>query len=212
MELKWRRFRLTGRKDFENTFFKAFKGKKLKKDQILIVLLAGILLLVIAIPGGDKKETEDRGKSTFLSEEGKETRISETEYVAQLEEKLEGILSEMEGAGKVSVMITLAESREKVVEKDTQESREQVTESDSRGGKRTTKSENRSETAVNDEAEGDGRSPYVSKELSPKVEGVVVIAPGGNNAVVVKNITEAVQALFGIDTHKIRIVKGRREA
>ena len=43
------------------------------------------------------------------------------------------------------------------------------------------------------------------------MEGVVVIAPGGDNAVVVKNITEAVQALFGIDTHKIRIVKGRRE-
>ena len=35
-----------------------------------------------------------------------------------------------------------------------------------------------------------------------------VIAEGGNNAVVVKNITEAVQALFDVDTHKIKIMKG----
>ena len=36
---------------------------------------------------------------------------------------------------------------------------------------------------------------------------MIVIAPGGDDAVVVKNITEAVQALFEIDTHKIRIMK-----
>ncbi len=47
----------------------------------------------------------------------------------------------------------------------------------------------------------------MSKELTPRVEGVVVVAGGGDDAVVVKNITESVQALFGIDTHKIRIVK-----
>ena len=54
------------------------------------------------------------------------------------------------------------------------------------------------------------QEPYVSKELSPQAQGVIVIAPGGDDAVVVKNITEAVQALFEIDTHKIRIMKGGR--
>ena len=47
----------------------------------------------------------------------------------------------------------------------------------------------------------------MSKERTPRVEGVVVAAGGGGDAVVVQNITECVQALFGIDTHKIRIVK-----
>ena len=50
-------------------------------------------------------------------------------------------------------------------------------------------------------------SSDLSKELSPKVEGVIVIAEGGDDALVKQNITEAVQALFGIDTHKIRIMK-----
>ncbi|MEI3220461.1 MAG: hypothetical protein V8S08_13640 [Lachnoclostridium sp.] len=45
------------------------------------------------------------------------------------------------------------------------------------------------------------------KEISPEVEGVIVIAEGGDNPVVIQNISEAVQALFGVDTHKIKIMK-----
>ena len=36
---------------------------------------------------------------------------------------------------------------------------------------------------------------------------VIVIAEGGDNPVVIENITEAVQALFGVDTHKIKVMK-----
>jgi hypothetical protein len=37
---------------------------------------------------------------------------------------------------------------------------------------------------------------------------LLVVAEGGNHSVVVKNITEAVSALFDVDVHKIKIVKG----
>ncbi len=63
-----------------------------------------------------------------------------------------------------------------------------------------------SETAVY--ANGNGEeTPYVKQELSPRIEGVLVIADGGDNAIVIENITEAVQALFGVDTHKIKVMK-----
>ena len=42
------------------------------------------------------------------------------------------------------------------------------------------------------------------------VEGVAVVAEGGNNAVVVCNITEVVQALFDVDSHKIKVIKGNQ--
>ena len=48
------------------------------------------------------------------------------------------------------------------------------------------------------------QTPYVSKENAPEVEGILVIADGGGNAVVAKNLTEAVQALFGVEAHKIK--------
>ena len=47
----------------------------------------------------------------------------------------------------------------------------------------------------------------MKQELSPRIEGVLVIADGGDNAIVIENITEAVQALFGVDTHKIKVMK-----
>lgn len=47
----------------------------------------------------------------------------------------------------------------------------------------------------------------MKQELSPLIEGVLVIADGGDNAIVIENITEAVQALFGVDTHKIKVMK-----
>ena len=84
--------------------------------------------------------------------------------------------------------------------------KEAVTESDSQGGARSTQNNSHRETTVYADGNTQGE-PYVSKEISPQIEGVVVIAGGGGDSVVKQNITEAVQVLFGIDTHKIRIMK-----
>ena len=102
-------------------------------------------------------------------------------------------------------MVTMAQSAEQVVEKDIEVSDDVVSETDSQVGMRTTKQSSEAEKTVYNEEENG--KPYVSKEISPQVEGVLVIAEGGDNAVVVKNITESIQALFGIESHKIRIVK-----
>lgn len=179
--------------------------KKLKKDQLLILLLAGILLLVIALPT-EKKGVEKGKTETGLSPtEGRE-EVSQNEYLYNLESRLKEALSQMSGVGDVTVMITLKSSAEKVVEKDVAVTNEAVSESDSQGGARTTHNSTHGEATVYNDGSSQSQ-PYVSKELSPQIEGVVVIAEGGADSVVKQNITEAVQALFGIDTHKIRIMK-----
>lgn len=194
------------------------KGRRIKKDQIVILFLLGVLLLVIALPDGNREQEKEMDFQT-----GDENVIvsgsqSEEEYVSYMEKNLERILAQMKGVGEVTVMITLKESAEKVVEKDVSTTSDTVDEEDSQGGVRKTENDSRGETTVyfgdggsgglrGSSYEGAGQNPYVSKELTPRVEGVVVVAGGGDDAVVVKNITESVQALFGIDTHKIRIVK-----
>ena len=40
-----------------------------------------------------------------------------------------------------------------------------------------------------------------------RVEGVTVLAQGGGSAVVQKEITEVMEALFGIEPHKIKVAK-----
>lgn len=179
--------------------------KHLKKDQLLILLLAGVLLLVISLP------TEKKGEKQGISQEssssqGEQNLWDEEAYRETLEVHLEELFSRMEGAGEVEVMITLASSSEKIVEKDTNGESETITEEDSAGGNRRTTNIVNDETTVYG-GKTDQEHPYVSKELTPQMEGVVVLAAGGDDAVVKKNITEAAQALFGIDTHKIRIIK-----
>ncbi len=193
-------------------FFAKFSIKNirnLKKDQLLILLLLGILLVVIAIPAG--REDEVAGSGVLESGSGEETvegtAGSQAEYVKYMEEKLADTLSQIEGAGEVTVMITLESSAERIVEKDETYEGETVTESDSQGGSRDTDQSSREETTVYAQGDGQDGTPYISKELSPKIGGVVVIAPGGDKAQVKQNITEAVEALFGVESHKIRIMK-----
>ena len=55
--------------------------------------------------------------------------------------------------------------------------------------------------------ETDGREPYVSQQLLPAVEGVLIVAQGGGDSGVKQEMRDAVMALFPIGVHKIKIVK-----
>ena len=47
----------------------------------------------------------------------------------------------------------------------------------------------------------------ITSQKSGDVEGVVVLAEGAKDAVVIRNITEVVQALFQVDVHKIKVIE-----
>lgn len=183
------------------------KLRHMRKDQLLIFFLVGVLLLVIALPSGTKEKEKDSRHSEIDGEEAVGTQAEEQDYARYLERRLEETLSQLDGAGNVRVMVTLQSSAQKIVEKDTQGERDAIMEEDSQGGRRTSENTSHQETTVYEGMGEKSQEPYVSKELTPRVEGVVVLAEGGENALVKRNITEAIQALFGIDTHKIRIMK-----
>ena len=104
-------------------------------------------------------------------------------------------------------MITLKSSGQKIVEKDQQSSSQVSQEEDSSGGTRTVEDQTADKTSIYEQTSDGSQSPYVSKEMAPEIAGVLVIAQGGDDAVVVQNITEAIQALFGVEAHKIKIMK-----
>ena len=162
-------------------------GRKWKKENWIMIGLAGILLMVLAIPGESKDEPEKMAAPYEMNEE---------EYVVVMEKRLRSILSKVEGVGRVSTMITMSSSSEKIIEKDTEIRRDH-------GEGENYSSVETSVITRNDREE----SPYISKEISPGIEGILVVADGGNNPVVVKNIIDAVQALFPVETHKIKVMK-----
>lgn len=158
------------------------------------LILAGaiICLILLSLPKGEQKTKQE-------ATESKET--SKEDSVEQLEQRLKDTLSNVEGVGSVKVMITLKSSKESVVNKDTPYTEEQETSGDDQK-----KSVSRQEETVLVDGEN-GSEPYVVKELEPEVEGVVVIAEGGSDAMVQENITEAVTALFGVPAHKVKVLK-----
>lgn len=208
------------------------------KNNLLIIVLLGVLLMVIAIPvdtaGTGGKSTSGRndnssyqtkntgtgyqagGTAAYTAAGDGTAGYDETagtgyvweqeQYIKEMEAKAESLLSRVNGAGQVKVMITLRASSEQVVEKDMPVTRSQTSEQDSQGGSRMV-----SEFATEDATvyrKGNGyEEPYVVKTLSPSVEGVVVVAQGAGNGEVSKNLSEAVQILFGVEAHRVKVLK-----
>lgn len=183
-------------------FMQKIKEKKLKRSDWLILVLAGILILIIALPTDTEEKKQAEKSKENISKENNTMEASKDE----IERKLEDILEKIDGAGDVKVMITYQDSGTQVVEKDKNTSENSLEESDSTGGVRSTKEQQLQESTVYEEA-GAGNTPFVSKELLPKVEGILIVASGGDNQKVKQNISEAVLALFQVEAHRIKIVK-----
>ena len=119
-------------------------------------------------------------------------------YGAALEQRLETILQRMRGVGDVQVMITFRDQGESIVEKDVT-MREDTPEGEQKEGE--TDTVNGGSGSCGDE------TPFVNRAILPKIDGVLIVAEGGDDSEVRKNISESVEALFGLDAHKIKIVK-----
>ena len=219
MESKWSDFfngkRLNGLKQRLKD-----KGaeKWLKRDNLIILVLSGILLIIIAMPmEKDSKEdneihSENPVETPQPAGEDKEEagedweKFSEEEYSFWLEQRLTEALREVAGVGEVRVMITLKSSRELVVDREEVISHSSTKESDSQGGSRVI-SQMESDENVIYSSEGTSTEPYVIKTLQPEIEGVLVVAEGAGNGTVTRTITAIVQALFDVEPHKVSVVR-----
>ena len=174
---------------------KKWKGR----DLMIVIMVIGALFAVLALPTEKEEKKDTQNDTEALAEE----TFSPKAYEEELELRLEEILSRMEGVGRVEVMITLKASAKEVVEKDmfTQQS---INNNDMEI--QTDSSVTKEETTIYSDTDA-GNVPYVVQEIYPEVEGVLVVAQGGDDSYVNLAITDAIQALFGVDVHKIKIVK-----
>lgn len=201
--------------------------KLLRKENLVVLILSGVLLFIIALP---TKESGERTEILTGSAENavgtRQTKISDAEaaqgenaqklsgggtaadeaYAEAMEQKLTDILSDMADAGRVRVMITLKSSGELVVEKEEALNRSATNESDTQGGSRMINQLETGDTTVY-RTDGSTSEPYVVKTLTPRIEGVLIVAEGAGKGSVNQAMTEIVQALFGVEAHKVKVVK-----
>lgn len=180
-------------------------GENKRRDLWMLLALFGILILVIVWPVGSKSKEADNQVSESVAGTEKRTYNYAEQYTASMELRLKEILENVDGAGAVQVMITVKNNGEQVLEKDKSYSESKTIQSGDGGKNTTTANTSRSESTVYDRT--DSGSPYVVKQLEPEIEGVLVAAQGAGDETVVNEITYAVQVLFDVPVHKIKVVK-----
>ncbi len=184
--------------------------KNMGIPKLILVMAAGIVLVFLSAAdfmGGNKNDGKIKKNETVTDNSSKNTKTDDkSEYTELLEKQLEETLAKVSGVGKVKVMITLEASSEKVTLSDPSYSSDSISENDASGGTRNEQS-TKSEPETVFEENDNKKSPYVVKELEPKIKGVAVVAQGGDNITVKKEIIEAVMVLFGLESHKIKVMK-----
>lgn len=168
-----------------------------------LMLLIGICLLVIVFPTKTKDSPQQSATEAGTDEGQQNTEMS---YTEELESRLEEILSKVQGVGRVQVMITTSATSQKKVLQDGRTDSEEMTEKDSAGGSRVSVSSTQEKETVFYESEG-ASVPYVVSEEYPGIVGVLVLAEGSGTGSLDYDILNAVQVLFDIPAHKIKVMK-----
>lgn len=152
------------------------KIKNNKKIQYFFIILLSIIILITFTFSFSKKEKTN------------DVIVGVSEYVTSLEKKLEQVLGKVDGAGKVSVAITLESGMETVLAMET------IIKETSTGKEITN-----TPIIVN------GKT-VVLKENYPKITGVLIVAEGANNFFVLSKIQQATVSLLDININQIEIL------
>lgn len=163
----------------------------LKKDKklafMLLLAIVGVILLVCS-------EFISKEKS----EELKNNIVNTREYAENIEEKLVEIISAIDGAGSVSVMVTIETGEENVYAKQVK--------SDEQSDSEKTVSQYEYEYIVV-KSGSSSENGMLLKVIEPNIRGVAVVCDGGDNASVRENIINTVSAVLNIKTNKISVCK-----
>ena len=177
--------------------------------KILGLLVTGIVLLIVSnqfknpVQGGGKPLESKTLVAT--TNEGKEAKGSEP-YEVEMEKRLEGILKNMQGVGKVEVMITTTYGKEIILAQDLTSHSTTTVEEDTEGGVREVNSrDDQTKVVMQSLNVAAGNEPVVIKEKQPEIQGVLIIAQGAGNSLVKQSITESAQILLGIPAHRVTV-------
>lgn len=171
-------------------------GKDSGRNLALLALL-GVFLLVISSKGGEKPVAGRVQEPTVATSR---TDKDEQDIIAT---KLAQLLSEIAGAGRVRVYITLDNGPHQVLAEEI--TMERVND-DERGGLKSMRTTQRPIIIRDDTSRAE--QPVVLTEYKPKVRGVVVVATGATDLRVRQQLTRAVETALGVAAHRVSVFAG----
>lgn len=148
---------------------------------VWLVILAGLILLLL--PTGEKETVQE------------EPQRAQTAFdLDAMEERLSQALSKIQGAGEVTVVLTVANSSRQILAEDVDR--------DTAGGQEKT------QTVVLSRGSGNQETVTI-QEVYPRYQGALLVCAGGDDPNVRLQLTQAMSALTGLGADKISISKGK---
>ncbi len=136
----------------------------------LLILILGVVLLILPTGSREEKEVETP---------------QQTQTEPDIQTQLEIILSQIQGVGKVKVMLTVAAGEQYVYQYDEDSGKETVIITD-----------------------GDRKeSPVISQVLPPEYLGAIIVCQGARDPSVKLAVVEAVSKLTGLSSDRISVLK-----
>lgn len=168
-------------KDTIRRLTEQFKASVGRYRFVWLILLLGLILMLI--PSGEKEAKPEA-----------DTEMPTAFDLSETEARLSEALSRMEGAGPVTVVLTVEDGPRRVLAENTDG-----------GGDLSGATK---ETVVL--ARGSGQEETVTiQEVYPRYQGALLVCPGGDDPTVRLQLTQAMSALTGLGADKISISKGK---
>ena len=185
--------------------------KKIENLAVFLVILVVTLIIINLIwnGGGEDSKQEpavDPNKKLAEQIDDQNATVSTASLTAQdtLALQLEEILGQIEGVGKVKVLITYSQTSQTVPMYNEDTSQKDTEETDTSGGTRKIIETDVQKEIIYQETDGE-KTPITQSVVSPKVEGAIITAQGATDTNIKANIIQAVEAVTGISSHKIQV-------
>lgn len=181
-------------------------NKKKIENLVFFIIILIITIIIINIIWNDKNTSKnikevDTNKKLATTNQVQVEQVSKEDTLSQ---KLEAILSQIQGVGEVKVFINYSESSEVVAMYNENSKSSTTEETDTSGGIRKVQETDSQKDIIYQENNGT-KTPMTKKVIEPKIEGAIITAKGANNIDVKTNIIQAVEAATGLATHKIQV-------
>ncbi len=174
--------------------------KLLKNKKVSFVIFAiGILGILLIFVSDIFASSKENGTTQI------ETKLSEDDYCAQIEDKISSIVKSLTGNDNSEVIVTLESSYEYVYLNEKDLSNDYTNDNDTS----TKKKDNSSEKYIIVEDSDGNENGLLVTTLSPKIRGVVIIYEG-IGADISESIKSAVMAALDISSSKVYVSKSSK--
>lgn len=182
--------------------------KKIENLAIFLIILIITIIIINYIWNDDNEAISDNeitNTDKVLAEDNIDSDLN-NDSTYYIKDELEEILSNIDGVGKVKVMLTYASSSTIMPVYNEESTEETTEETDSEGGSRKITQSDIKKEVVYDESDGN-KTIITQSTTSPEIEGAIITAEGADNSEIKTNIIQAVEAVTGLPSHRIQVFK-----